>query len=254
MKLALNDLETKMTLSPENIHHTYDAILNLIALGYKSISLNCVYEEGWTIEHAKVLYQELKKIADWLFETDSFRKYRISMFNENLFKPINPAENKNYCGGVGKAMLSFDYKGRAFSCIRYMESSLNGKQEPYSIGNINGLGIQSDEQNHLDFLKSITRRSQSTDECFNCSIGSGCGWCSAYNYECFGTPNKRATFICWMHKARALANNYYYNKGHYLLNEPERMTIYLNKEDALQIISNEEWDILKSYEEVKDVE
>lgn len=130
-------------------------------------------------------------------------------------------------------MLAFDYAGRAFPCIRYMGSSLNGKQIPYSIGTVNGLFLTPEEQDRRDILLSLTRQSQSTNECINCPVASGCGWCSGYNYECFGTPNKRATFICWTHKARSLATAYYYNKGHHLMNEDERFTIYLPKEDAL---------------------
>jgi radical SAM protein with 4Fe4S-binding SPASM domain len=131
-----------------------------------------------------------------------------------------------------------------------MESSLNGKQEPYSIGDVNGLFIKEEDKEKLKFLTSITRQSQSTKECINCSIAKGCAWCSAYNYEYFGTPNKRATFICIMHKARALANYYYYNKGYSLMEEKERMKIYLSKEEALNIISEEEWNELKKYEQI----
>ena len=60
-------------------------------------------------------------------------------------------------------------------------------------------------------LDCITRRSQSTDECFNCPIAGGCAWCSAYNYQITGTPDKRVTYICVMHKARVLANEYYWH-------------------------------------------
>lgn len=243
-----NNLETKMTLSPDNISYIFDAIKNLISLGYISISLNYVYEEGWNINHAKILYNELKKVADWLFETDSFKKYRISLFNEDLFTPLPLEENNNWCGGVCNGMLSFDYTGNAFPCIRYMNSSLNDKQLPYSIGTIDGLFQTEKEKERYNILSSITRSSQSTKECLECPVAKGCGWCSGYNYEYFGTPNKRATFICWMHKARSLINSYYYNKGYYLLNENNRVKIYLSENDALQIISKEEWEELKFYE------
>jgi len=68
----------------------------------------------------------------------------------------------------------------------------------------------------------------------------GCGWCSAYNYEVFGTPNKRATYICCMHKARVLANVYYWRlRGiDYPMNCP--------KEWAIEIIGEEEYEKLNS--------
>ena len=89
-------------------------------------------------------------------------------------------------------------------------------------------------------MSCITRRSQSTDECFNCPIGSGCGWCSAYNYEHFGTQDKRATYICCMHKARSLANVYYHRlKGEDFPNN-------CPKEWAIPIIGEEEYEKINS--------
>ena len=52
----------------------------------------------------------------------------------------------------------------------------------------------------------------------------------------FGTPDKRATFICWMHKARSLANVYYWNKLYNKNNNNKVFEMYLPKEDALQIM------------------
>ena len=244
------DLETKMTLSPDNISYIFEAVKNMIYNGYMSISLNCVYEEGWKLSHAKIMYNELKRVADWLFENDAFRKYRISLFNIEYFSPMLEEETNNWCGGICNGMLSFDYKGKAFPCIRYMKSSLNNKREPLSLGDVNGLFITKEDKEKYKLLTSITRQSQSTEECLKCPIAKGCAWCSAYNYEVFGTPNKRATFICIMHKARSLANAYYYNKGYYLMGEKERFKINLPKEEALKIINEQEWELLKYYEEV----
>lgn len=237
--------ETKMTLAPGNIQYAYDALVNLIDLGYESIALNCVFEEGWTDEHGTILYYQLKKMADWLFEHDAFRKYRISLFNEDYFVPQDETETQNWCGGVCNGMLAFDYKGDAYPCIRYMGSSLNGKQEPYAIGNIDGLFTIDLYRERRDELLAITRQSQSTEECLSCPVSRGCAWCSGFNYEIFGTANRRATYICPMHKARALGNYYYYNKGHMLSGESERMKICLSEEDALRFIPKEEWNMLK---------
>ena len=51
---------SKMTIAPQNVSYVYEAVKNLIELGYKEINLNCVFEEGWTSEHAKILYNQLK--------------------------------------------------------------------------------------------------------------------------------------------------------------------------------------------------
>ena len=98
-------------------------------------------------------------------------------------------------------------------------------------------------------LKCIDRRTQSTDECFDCPIAEGCAWCSAYNYQVFGTADRRATFICVMHRARALANAYYWNRLYRKQNLKKRFKIHVPEEWALEILGQTEWDMLRELEE-----
>ena len=225
---------SKMTLAPQNIMYTFDALKSILSEGYNHVNLNCVYEEGWTYEHATILYNELKKVTDYLKENDLLNKISLSILDDSAGHPLPEREDSNWCGGTG-LMLAVDYKGDLYPCLRSMESSVGDKVEPYIIGNIYE-GIT--RQDKVDVLNKITRRSQSTDECFNCPIASGCGWCSAYNYELYGTPDKRATFICPMHKARTLACKYYFNAK----NEEYDFTI--PKEWALEIIDEAEYNKL----------
>lgn len=233
---------SKLTLSPDNLQYCSQAIIDMIKFGYDNLYFNPVFEEGWTIEHAKLYYQELKKVSDYLIENDILDNCEIPYFNPNFGHLMSPEDNGNWCGGVGSHMLAVDYKGDLFPCLRYMGTSLNGKQEPYVIGNIyEGLT----EKDRINCLNCITRKSQSSDKCFNCPIASGCSWCSAYNYEVFGTPNARATYICDLQKARTLAmcylwNNIYIKKG--LL---DRYNLDCPKEWALEIIDEKEYEYLK---------
>ena len=64
--------DVKMTLAPENIQYTFAALKNLIEIGYTKIPFNCIFEKGWEIEHAQILYKELKKVADYLIENDFY--------------------------------------------------------------------------------------------------------------------------------------------------------------------------------------
>jgi radical SAM peptide maturase (CXXX-repeat target family) len=240
---------SKMTLAPSNIKYAYDAVTNLINVGYTEVHLNCVYEEGWTLADATVLYNQLCKIADYLIEDrERFDNIYLSIFDERIFRPKTIESNENWCGGTG-AMISCDYKGDIYPCIRYMESSLGNTAKPLKIGNIyDGIMQTPEDIQTVKDLRAITRRSQSTDECFYCPIADGCSWCSAYNYQTFGTANKRATFICPMHKARALANAYLWNKGNRLYYPERRMRIYVPEEWALEIITKDQWDELKRLE------
>lgn len=246
---------SKITIAPGNISYLYDAIVHMTELGYNEINANCVFEEGWTTMHATVLYDQMKRISDYFLEKDYDFEHDFfcSLYNDDFFKPKDEAEIQNWCGGTGSAMISCDPDGRVFPCIRYMESSLNGQQEPYSIGDVdNGIGYCDCYKCRLNCLNSIDRRTQSTDECFYCPIAEGCSWCSAYNYQVFGTPDKRATFICVMHKARALGNYYFWNKYYRKHDLKKRMEIFVPDEWALEIISESELNMLKELEREND--
>ena len=229
-------LSSKMTLSPDNINFVFPALVNLWENDYNFIYCNCIYEKGWTIEHAKTLYYELKKVADYLLNNHLERIKGTSILNLDLSQQKNISD-KNYCGGDGN-MLAVDYKGDLYPCLRYMESSIGQSQLPYIIGNVNdGIGYNQQTKDMIAGL-DVTYKSQSPQECIDCPVSSECGWCSALNYQEFGTINKRTTYTCLMHKARVLANYYYQNKmgGNY--------PFLINKQDAIDIIGEDETNYL----------
>ena len=125
-------LNTKMTIAPDNVMYTYDAIVNLINEGFTEIFVNCIFEKGWEYSHAKILYSELKKLGDYFIENSLHDKIFMRFFDDQSFTPW-PLEthDSNWCGGVlseTHASFAIDYKGDLYPCIRYMASSLNGKQ------------------------------------------------------------------------------------------------------------------------------
>jgi radical SAM protein with 4Fe4S-binding SPASM domain len=216
--------------------------------------LNCVYEEGWTIEHAKILYAQLKELADYIFENNLQEEVYLSIFSDTSFCPIPEEDVQPWCGGSG-AMLAVDYKGDLYPCIRYMESSLGTTARPLIIGNVWDGILHTEEQCKMCVeMNAVTRRTQSTDECFYCPIARGCSYCSAYNYQCFGTIDSRATFICIMHKARALANAYYWNKYYRMYEPNKRFKIWMPEEWALEIIDADEFMLLKVLESALEIE
>ena len=240
------NMGSKMTLAPANVMHTFNAVKGLVEQGYTEINLNCVFEKGWEEKHAIILYNQLKQLANYLLENNLENKIYISMFEEQMFHPKDINDTQNWCGGNG-AMISIDWKGDIYPCIRYMESSLGDQVQPIIIGNVN-TGIMTDAKckNCINKLREVNRITQSTQECIECPIAEGCAWCQAYNYQDSGGDfNKRATYICIMHKARALANCYYWNMKYWKNNENKRMKLWLSDEEALKIISNDELKFLK---------
>jgi len=240
-----NEMGSKITLCPANIDKCFEASKFMVEEGYNIIHINFVYEEGWSIDDAKVCYEQLKKFADYMLELDAPQNIFYALFDYDKYTPQNEAEDKNWCGGDGN-MLAIDPDGRLFPCIRYMESALGTEVEPICIGDVdNGIGKCAKCQKCIKMLEGVTRSvcCEGTD-CLDCPVSTGCGWCSGYNYQRYGTLKKRTTFQCWLHKAASLANVYYLNKLNRKFNDSYRVKMYLPKEDALQIISEDEYNML----------
>lgn len=235
------ELGTKVTIAPENLHNLNKIVQFFVNEGMEEINANTVFEAEWTEEQAQEFYQELKKMADYLLSLDD--EVYVSLFRDELFKPLPEENNLNYCGG-NMAMLAFDPDGVAYPCLRFMESSLGNDVPPIVVGSVDGIFDTEEHKHTADCLSCITRRSQSTDECWNCPIGSGCAWCTAWNYQLYGTPDKRCTRICSMHKARSLANVYYWNKYYRKNNMDKHFEMHLPKEEALKFITEEEYNML----------
>ena len=205
-----NGIGSKITLSPDNLDYLVQGVETFIKMGHTHIHMNCVFEDVWTIKDATKLYFKLKELSDLLI--DKYPTIEVSILTDPCGNPLPESNNKNWCGGTG-SMIALDWQGNIFPCLRYMESSLNNLQQPFVIGNINdGINILDEHREKINCLKCITRKTLTDDECYNCPIAEGCGWCSAFAYEEFGTPNSRTKYHCLMHQARSLAVVYYQNK------------------------------------------
>jgi hypothetical protein len=60
----------------------------------------------------------------------------------------------------------------------------------------------------------------------------------------FGTVDKRATFVCEMHKARSLATVYFHNIYHKKMNDGQVKDLWIPKQWAIPIIGEEEYNNL----------
>ena len=237
-----NAPDTKVTIAPENLADINKIIKFFRDLDIKIINANCAFEPEWNENHAKIFYKELKAMSDYLLDLND--ETTVSLFREDIFYPMDSKDNNNWCGGTG-AMLAFDPDGLAYPCLRYMPSSLGPDVPPLICGSVDEGIFEKPEHKALkEYLDSITRRSQSTDKCWECPIATGCAWCSGWNYQKYGTVNKRCTNICVMHKARSLANVYYWNKWYKQNGEDKKMKMWLPKEEALKIIDEAEYNML----------
>lgn len=239
-----NYLGSKITFAPENIDYAFECMMQMVKQDQRDIYSNVVFEDVWKTEDATKLYQQYKKFVDWFLKDHDPHDFYMSYLERNLGHPMTETENSNWCGGTGN-MLACDPDGRYFPCIRYMESSLGTDVPPYNIGDVDtGIGKTPDTAQKVKCLDCITRRSQNTDECFYCVLAQGCAWCSGYNYQCTGTPDKHFITICDMHKGRALICNYYWNTWYKKSGEKEAMDLWVPRHWAIPIIGEEEYNTL----------
>ena len=98
------------------------------------------------------------------------------------------------------------------------------------------------------YLKSITAESQSSEECINCPINFGCGWCNAQCFQENGTIEKRTTGNCLFHHGRVLAYWYFKNKKALINNIKEVDKCPLDDKVILEILPKEELKLLRDME------
>ena len=199
---------TKVTISSADIPYIKESVLHLYGLGIHEVNINVVFEDVWKDGDENQFEDQLMQLADTIIDEGWYKDYACSFFSEHIGKPLDKIlQNQNWCG-AGK-MLSIDAAGNFYPCTRFAAYSLREKK-PIIIGNVKD-GIN---KNLLRPFLTLDRLTQSTQECIDCDVASGCAWCQGENYDAADTPTiyQRSTAICKMHKARVRANNYYWNK------------------------------------------
>ena len=244
---------TKLTIAPDNIKYLSEAMIYCFEdLGCEIIHANCVYENVWneeslSKEYTGIFYNELIKVADYLLSNGNYKFKMTSLFDENMGN--KSTEDQNYCGGNG-SMLAIGPDGVCYPCLRFMEHSMSTKRAPFICGHVDTGLFDKKTDKKLCELCSITMSSQSPKKCLECNVSQGCGLCTAYNYDLYGTPNKRCTSICYMHKTRVLANCYFWNTLYIKLGLKNRFKLNLSEEECLDIVSDTEYKKLKELTEV----
>lgn len=208
---------TKVTVGSEDLPYIVESVLHLYSIGIKEVNINVVFENVWHEGDDKLFEDQLIQLADIIINKELYKDYSCSFFSDIIGNHQDKErENQNWCG-AGK-MLSIDSVGNFYPCTRFAKYSLRSKP-PIIIGNIKD-GINF---NLLRPFLTLDRCTQSTQECINCDVASGCAWCQGENYDAADTPTifQRATTICKMHKARVRANNYYWSRLSRILQKEE---------------------------------
>lgn len=201
------DAGTKVTISNNDISYIKESVIHLFSLGIHDVHINVVFENVWEEGDDLKYEQQLIQLADEIIDKEWYNDFACSFFSEDIGKPISIEENGNWCG-AGR-MLAVDAAGMLYPCTRFAQYSLRDKKA-WIIGDIkNGI-----DDNKIRGFLLLDRTTQSSQECIECEVASGCAWCQGENFDAAKTHTiyERSTAICKMHKARVRANNYYWNK------------------------------------------
>ena len=168
---------TKVTISSADIKYIKESVLHLYSLGIHEVNINVVFEDVWKEGDDELFESQLMELADAIIMGGFYKEYACSFFSENIGKPLDKVlENQNWCG-AGR-MLSIDAAGNFYPCTRFAAYSLRNKK-PIIIGNVDD-GIDT---NKLRPFLTLDRIVQSSQECIECEVASGCAWCQGENYD-----------------------------------------------------------------------
>lgn len=198
---------TKVTVSSQDLQYVCESVMHIYGLGIKNVYINCVYENVWKDGDDVVLEEQLRLLADRIIDGNLYDTFFCSFFDRTIGHPLDARQNVNWCG-AGKT-LAVDAAGLFYPCIRFAKFSLREKS-PIVVGNV----FEGLNRNMLRPFDSLCRDVQSTKECYECEVASGCAWCQAENYDSADSSTifQRSTALCNLHKARVRANKYYWEK------------------------------------------
>jgi uncharacterized protein len=197
---------TKVTFAHDTIPFVAESILYLFSVGIRIVNANVVFEDVWEEGDDALFEEQLNILGDAILDKELWREHEVSLFSRLVGHPVNKQTDNNWCG-AGRYMMAVDAQGTFYPCVRFTDYSL-AKQEPLIIGN-NKEGVIPEK---MAPFYELSRSSQSTQECMDCEVASGCAWCQGFNYDDSGDLFHRATHICEMHKARVRANQRFWKK------------------------------------------
>lgn len=197
---------TKVTFASADLMYLKESIIFLNLLGIKEIIATLVNEDVWN-EGDDIIYEnQLIELADYMVENNLPVEFSGGQFTNTTGLPYNRNRLKMSWCNCGDNNLEIDHLGNLYPCIRLYPFTLNKNDR--CVGNI-ATGV---DYNKLRPFEVLNFENQSSQECLECPVAMGCGWCVGNNYNI--NPNDtifgRATAICKMHKARARANDYYW--------------------------------------------
>lgn len=179
------DSMVKMTIGPDSIKNMAQGVIHLHNLGV-NVAANVIYENVWGDADQKaatlrVFEEELDKLVDYYTDRPELAPpYLVAI---PLISLMQPREKKDrYCGS-GRSMVTIDAHGTEYPCHRF---SPLGSARP-------------------DMKPDLKYKGVNPDTCDECPLLTICPCCVGFNYEVYGSADRRTTFHCQFIKLQVLA-------------------------------------------------
>ena len=171
----------KATYTHTTIGRYAEGVINLIKLGFIEIAANVVFEEQWTKEEAPIIYKQMQKVIDYLFEKKLQNTVHIFQINNaDLDMRHYKAEGRkaqNHCGTCTH-MRTIGFDGLVYGCNRFCSM-----KNPIPIGYMDGKKIVITPSGR-EFTEEVTAQYKEwPQECLECKYANQCPSCSAIPYE-----------------------------------------------------------------------
>lgn len=202
----------KSTYTLETFKKYYSkSMIHLIELGFTDLAGNIVFEDILQMSDCFILYEEMKKVIDYIVDNNIEKKVKIFQYgdydrvrNYAIAKP-DPM-NESWCGS-SKHMACLGFDGLVYGCNRFCTMN----KPNMNIGVLNKKQITITNQSLIDEVVSYKRDWSGT--CANCVLKTECPTCAAGSYE----VEDREAYIkanrqCgWTH-AVSMARSYFKSK------------------------------------------
>lgn len=182
---------TKITISPSNAKYTFDAIKNMIDLGYSGCRMSCTDNEKWTHQDDQNFVNGIRKFYEYIEEND----IEFNLFPYSNLEQYEKGIRCPTCGACGNA-INIAVDGKLFLCQSFSDiCDMEGKPT-LCIGDTDN-GINNEGLRILETIKNNTRKVANTQGCKGCICNSVCEYCPAIDYAHYGSKGELFKTHCW---------------------------------------------------------
>ncbi|MEG1501978.1 MAG: hypothetical protein RR203_02555 [Synergistaceae bacterium] len=170
----------KATYCHDTINNYGDGVINLIKLGFTDIGANVIFEEIWTEEDTVIIYEQMKKVVDYIVDNKLEKTVHIFQLNNKEldianYQPNTGPKDKNHCGSCTH-MLCLGFDNKLYGCNRFCTM-----ENPIPLGELINGKIKIHNTQLIDEIAN--QYNHWHEDCKKCGIGQQCPSCSVIPYE-----------------------------------------------------------------------